>query len=54
MIRINLVEDSVSIMREPATPKEVFEASLIMFIGAAMFSAIVLLVLNCLALVLTD
>ena len=54
MTRINLLEDCVVKQRQPATSKEVFEASFIMFIGAAMFSAIVLLVLNCLALVLTD
>jgi len=54
MIQINLVEDCVSVQREPATPVEVFEAALVMFCGTALFSAIVLLFLNGLALILID
>ena len=49
MTRINLLEDCVSLKREPATPREIFEASLAMFFGAAIFSAIVLIILNGLA-----
>ena len=54
MTRINLLEGCILEQRPPATLKEVFEASLIMFLGAALFSAVVLLVLNGLILVLTE
>jgi hypothetical protein len=54
MILINLIEDCVLVQREPATPREVFEAALVMFIGASLFSAIVLIILNGLAAIMAD
>lgn len=54
MILINLVEDCVPVKRDPATAREVFEASLVMFFGAALFSAIVLIILNSLASVMVE
>ena len=54
MINVNLLEDCVPVKREPATPKEVFEATLIMFFGTALFSAIVILFLNGLVSIMVE
>ena len=54
MIQINLLEDCVLVPQEPATPREVFEATLVMFTGTALFSAIVLIILNGLAAIIFD
>jgi len=54
MILINLVEDCVTVKREPVSPREVFEATLIMFIATALFSAIILIILNGLVSIMAE
>lgn len=54
MIQINLIEDCVPVQQEPATPREIIEATLVMLIGAGLFSAIVLIILNGLASIMVD
>ncbi len=54
MLRINLVEDCAPVVRQPATPKEVFEAALVMIFVAAVFSAFIIIALNGLLSIYTD
>ena len=54
MIEVNLLQDCVPAKGEPATPREIFEATFVMFTGTALFSAIVLIILNGLAAIIFD